>query len=205
MPINHEAVIFSASEHLKKNKQKLVNYSHTLTKFLYRFEEIRDCIMRKTKQKSLNEKLLYMEGFVYVKENQKFVFFSHLDFFFPPPLQKKKKKKKKVFVIKYTHKTHSGEFIYYMKSFKMILSWGHVTGNKAGESVLFCRDRSLRKKKERELRQWGHLWSEPQWNRRKHYQPYILKKWFQSRKFYCVFYMSVVTSLIFMARTLCHY
>lgn len=54
--------------------------------------------MRKTKQKSLSEKLLYMEGFVYVKENQKFVFFSHLEFFSPSTA------KKKVFVRKYTHR-----------------------------------------------------------------------------------------------------
>lgn len=113
--------------------------------------------------------------------------------------------KKKGLCKKIHTQKHSVEFIYYMKPFKMILSWGRVTGNKAGESVLFCRDRSLRKKKERELRQCGHLWSEPQWNRRKHYQPCILKKWFQSQKFYCVFYMSVVTSLIFRTRTLCHY
>lgn len=48
--------------------------------------------------------------------------------FFAPPEMVFVKKPKKLY----------GEFIFCLNPFKMILSWGHVTGNKSRESGLFC-------------------------------------------------------------------
>lgn len=77
-----------SSQHLKRNKQKLVKHSCTLTVFIYRLEEMKDTGPWEKKiknpqnqHKNIKWKLVVyvviMKGFAYVKEGQNFVFFSH--------------------------------------------------------------------------------------------------------------------------------
>lgn len=80
------------------------------------------------------------------KEDQKLVFFSHLELTIisvtPKPVFVKKEPKKLY-----------GEYIDSLKPFEMILYWEYIAGNKTEESGLFCSsnlESEFYKKKKRE-------------------------------------------------------
>lgn len=114
--------------------------------------------------------------------------------FFAPPEMVFVKKPKKLY----------GEFIFCLKPFKMILSWGHVTGNKSRESGLFCSsnlETEFYEKWERgnsnNMDNFGQNHSEIEENISSHI---FWNTLFQARRFILFFFnVLMITSLIFKA------